>query len=251
MLSIEVEPMYKHTKTYEIRYTDVDFKDELKLSSLLSILEESSCLSADELGFGYDVITPLGIGFILANWYIETYRPVKLGDKLTVHTWPMRPGHTVFLREYELYVGEEKAGAVSTRWCMIDLKTSNFIPTAALFKDDERQYNDFRAVDFNSWRMHSLCGGEMKYEKIVSASDYDHYYHVNNTKYADLCLDAFSVDELKCRSYEKVLINYVRQCKFGEKIEFYRTDEDELSSYVEGRVNGEARVRLKIKFRKI
>ena len=41
--------MYRNIKTYEIRYTDVDFKDELKLSSLLSVLEESACISADEL----------------------------------------------------------------------------------------------------------------------------------------------------------------------------------------------------------
>ena len=50
--------MYRHIKSYELRYTDVDAFDNLKLSSLLSFLEESACLSADELGFGYDDIAP-------------------------------------------------------------------------------------------------------------------------------------------------------------------------------------------------
>lgn len=59
--------MYKNIKTYDIRYTDVDFEDTIKLSSLLSVMEESACSSADELGFGYDKIMPVGIGFILAN----------------------------------------------------------------------------------------------------------------------------------------------------------------------------------------
>ena len=50
--------MYKNIKKYELRYTDVDAYDNLKLSSLLSFLEESACLSADELGFGYTDVAP-------------------------------------------------------------------------------------------------------------------------------------------------------------------------------------------------
>ena len=62
--------MYRHCKDYEIRYTDVDFQDNLKLSSLLSLMEESACLSAEELGFGYSVLQPKNVGFIMVNWYI-------------------------------------------------------------------------------------------------------------------------------------------------------------------------------------
>ena len=122
--------MYRNIHTYDIRYTDVDFKDELKLSSLLSVLEESACYSADELGFGYDDISPKGIGFILANWYIELYRPIKLKEKLTVHTWPRTPKNTIFIRDFELYSGEEKVGVCTTRWCMVDLATFPFCPRA-------------------------------------------------------------------------------------------------------------------------
>ena len=69
--------MYRHKKDYELRYTDVDAYDNLKLSSLLSFLEESACLSADELGFGYKDIAPKHFGFIIANWYIKLERNIK------------------------------------------------------------------------------------------------------------------------------------------------------------------------------
>ena len=242
--------MYRNIRDYDIRYTDVDFKDELKLSSLMSVLEESACLSADELGFGYDDIAPRGIGFILANWYIEIYRPIKLKEKLTVHTWPIKPKNTIFLREFDVYSGDEKVCVVTTRWCMVDLKTFAILPTSAFFEGDTREYNDFRAIDYNSWRIAPLKVGEKKYEKIVSASDYDHYFHVNNTKYADLCLDTFSVDELGTRSVKNVLITYVKQCKYGEKLEFFRADDGDVS-LIEGRVGDEARVRIKVEFRRI
>ena len=239
--------MYKNIRNYDIRYTDVDFKDELKLSSLLSVLEESACASADELGFGYDDITPRGIGFILANWYIEIYRPMRLKDRLTVHTWPMKPKNTIFFREFEVYCDGIKVCAATTRWCMVDLETFSILPTSAFFEGDMREYNEFRAIDFNSWRIPAVKDGVKKYEKVVSLSDYDHYHHVNNTKYADMCLDVFDVDEFAGKSLGAVQITYVKQCKYGEKLEFYRSDCDGFT-LIEGRVGGEPRVRLKAEF---
>ena len=103
--------MYRHIKSYELRYTDVDAFDNLKLSSLLSFLEESACLSADELGFGYDDIAPSNLGFVVVNWYIELNRAVKLGEILTVHTWPIKPKMLIFLRDFELFLRRRKKSA--------------------------------------------------------------------------------------------------------------------------------------------
>ena len=43
---------YQHNQTFKIKYCDVDFKDELKPSVALALMEEVACSSADELGFG-------------------------------------------------------------------------------------------------------------------------------------------------------------------------------------------------------
>ena len=45
-------------------------------------------------------------------------------------------------------------------------------------------------------------------------------------------------------------ITYIRQCKYGELLEVFRHDEGD-ASLLEGRVNGEPRVRVAVKFRKI
>ena len=95
-----------------------------------------------------------------------------------------------------------------------------------------------------------LKDGEKKYEKTISVSDYDHYFHMNNTRYADVCLDAFSVDELTRRSIANVQITYVKQCKCGEKLEIFRKDDGD-TSFLEGRVEGETRVRVRVKFRNL
>lgn len=237
--------MYRHIKTYEIKYTDADAFDNLKPSALLSFMEESACLSADELGFGYEAIAPKNIGFILANAYIELFRPVKLGEKLEVHTWPIAPKMLIFLRDFELYCGTEKVGVCTTRWCMIDIKTFKPLPTSAYFAEGAfENYNKERSVLFTSWKIPAVEGGKPVGNKRVRLSDYDHYFHVNNTKYADYLYDTFSLEEMTGKYFSKLQITYTKQCKLGEEIVFTGTHSGE-DYIVEGRVDGELRVAYK------
>lgn len=240
--------MYRHKKIYELRYTDVDAYDVLKPSSLLSMLEESACLSADELGFGYKDVAPVNKGFIIVNWYIQLEAPVKLGNKLEVHTWPLRPKHLIFLRDYELFVGGNKVGVATARWCMIDTVNFNVLPANAFFKEgDFDNYNTERSIDFKAWKIPQTEAGKVVYTKKVAYSDYDHYFHLNNTKYADYLVDAFSVEEFNGKYIKSLQITYVKQCKSGEEIEIVRQDFDGYS-LVEGSVNGELRVQFKVEF---
>lgn len=239
--------MYLHKKDYEIRYTDVDFRDELKLSSLLAMSEQSACLSADELEFGYEVLAPKNIGFILSGWYVKLFRALRLGEILTVHTWPVKPGKLIVLRDFEFYVGSEKVGVATSRWCLVDLSNFSLLPADAIFKDDAREYNDFRAVEFNQWKIPSAVSGTALYDKTVSYSDYDHYNHVNNTKYADFLLDVYSPEELSGKRIASAQISYVKQCKYGEKLSFFRQKYEDADVVV-GTVDGEVRVQLRVVF---
>lgn len=243
--------MYRHIKKYWIRYTDVDAFDRIKLSSVLSVLEESACLSADELGFGYAAVAPKNIGFIIVNCYVEFFREVKLGDHIAVHTWPLKPRHQIFFRDFELYSGEELVGVATTRWCMVDLNTFAMLPPSAFFADDAfESYNVERCCNFSQWKIPQLTDGKYMYSKIAACSDCDHYFHVNNTKYADLLLDVFNFDDLKDKYISNAQITFVKQCKAGEKIDFYLKETEE-GCIIEGRVDGELRAAMRVKFNEI
>lgn len=238
--------MYRNIKKYIIRYTDVDAYDRLKLSSLLSYMEESAAASADELGFGYGELSKQNMGFIVVNYYIDLFKPIKLSDTVEVHTWPLRPKFLVFLRDFEFYCNGEKIGVATSRWCMIDVKNYKSLPASAFFKEsDFDNYNSQRSTDFSLWKIPQIAGGKEIYSKTVLNSDYDHYFHVNNTKYADFLSDAFSVEEFKNKYIKKVQITYCRQCKYGEKICVIREDFDNFS-LIEGQVDGETRVQMKV-----
>lgn len=240
--------MYKNIKKYEIRFTDSDAFDILKPSSLLSYLEESACLSADELGFGYDAISKKNLGFIIVNYYIELYRPLKLGETVEIHTWPVKPRHTIFFRDFEFYINGDKVGVATTRWCMVNLPDFTVAPVSAFFNEEDfSDYNTERSVIFGGWKIPTVGCGAPVYSKKITFSDYDHYFHVNNTKYADLMLDVFSVEELRGKTIKKLQISYAKQCKIDEILDLYKTKADGYY-IIEGRVGDEVRVQFKVEF---
>lgn len=239
--------MYRHIRDFELRYTDTDNIDRLKLSSLLSLLEEAACSSADELGFGYEVLKQKNYGFILVNWYVELSRPIMLGEKLTVATWPIKPNRFAVFRDFELFVGNDKVGVATSRWCLVNLENFSLLPSDYIF-NTEMTFNENRAVTFSSWRIPEIGLSEKRYSKTVAWSDYDHYNHVNNTKYADILLDAFSVEELSRSNIKNVQIKYVKQCKYGDVLDVSRLEEGDGLWTVEGRVNGELRIQMRVCF---
>lgn len=243
--------MYRHIKDYEIKFTDADAFDRLKPSSLLSFLEESACLSADELGFGYDDITPHNLGFVIVNYYIELFRPIMLGERVTVHTWPLKPGKLIFLRDFELYCGDQKVGVATTRWGMVDLRTFALAPISRFFKEGFFDgYNTERSVNLSNWKIADKQDMSLEYSKKITFSDYDHYFHVNNTKYADFMTDTFSIEELKDKFIKKLQITYVKQCKMGEELQFFKKYEDG-AYYIDGKSDGETRVKFRVELDEI
>ena len=224
---------YVHKKNFEIKYCDTDFRDQLKLSSFLAHFEEVAGSSADELGFGYKHLKPKALTFILSGVYCEFSKPIFQGDKVTVKTWPNPPSYAVFGREYQICAPDtdELLCSATSRWCIYDLKEGKILPSKAIEGQDYSTYNTDRALDFSAWKIpaFSVEEGEFIYSMTVRNSEYDHNMHVNNTRYADYCLNCFTIEELSSFHLKSFQISYARQCRENDSLHFYRkkTSENE------------------------
>ncbi len=220
---------YEYTQSFSVKYCEADFKDELKVSTALSYMEEVACASADELGFGYAYIKPRNYAFMVSNICCEFISPVCLGELITVKTWPTPPTHVIFGREYQFLgkLGEIRANA-SSRWCLIDMQSGKLLPSKILDNQDYSSYNTAKALDNVQWKIpvFPIEEGELKFSFVVANSEYDHNMHVNNTRYADYCLNCFSIEELSQKRLKRFCISYVKQCKEGERLSFYRKEMD-------------------------
>lgn len=220
---------YEYIQSFLVKYCEVDFKDELKVSTALSYMEEVACGSADELGFGYAYIKPRNYAFMVSNICCEFLSPICLGEVVKVKTWPTPPTHVIFGREYQFENSIGKACVnASSRWCLIDRASGKILSSKALENQDYSTYNTAKVLDGVQWKIPSFSKeeGELKYSFTVANSEYDHNMHVNNTRYADYCLNCFSVEELVKKRLKRFCISYIKQCKEGEMLSFYRKEED-------------------------
>lgn len=252
--NVRVMQAYRHEKVFETNFSDVDFKDELKISSLLSRFEIVASESADELGFGYSYLKERGYAFFLAEIRCALKRAIPLDEALRVVTWPNPPSYVVFGREFEGYaVSGERILAATSRWCAIDFSTGKLLSPKAFPEQDYANGNIYDPTRADS----SLAGktprfsmeeGEEKFSLKIANSEYDHNMHVNNTHYADYCLNCFSVAELKKKRVSFFAVSYVKQCKEGDFLKFFRKDDGENSLVCGFNGAGENVVRAEFRF---
>lgn len=243
---------YAHIKSFEIKTREADFKDELKASSVLSFMEEVAGSSAEELGFGYKHVRPRGYTFMVTNVIFRINKQMKAGETVRVKTWPTKPSYVVFGREYEfLSEKEEVLLSASSRWCLIDVSTGKVVQSKVIDNQDYSTYNTDKALEVQAWKIptFSIEEGEKRFRITIANSEYDHNLHVNNTRYADYCLNCYSISELQDKTLYEFAISYVRQCKEDETLNFYRKkceDCDLVQGYNE---RGEIVVQARIVFR--
>lgn len=214
---------YEHIRTFDVGFCDVDFKDELKPSVLLGYFEEAACSSADELGFGYKFCKPKGYAFMVTEIRVQFLRPARLEEKVCVKTWPLAPSFVVFNREYELCKESgERLVVATSRWCLADLASGKILPSKVVEGQDYSTYRTDRALDENGKiPRFPFSEGELAFTMTVANSEYDHNMHVNNTRYADYCMNCFTIAELSKRKLKRFCISYVKQCKEGDTLRFY------------------------------
>ena len=239
---------YCNTTSYYLPYSFFDFKDELKPSALLDLAQESATASADELGFGYADLKPKGYGFIIVNSYCEFRRPVMLGERVTMQTWPLPPRHVFFERHYRALVEEEEVAAIASRWCLVDLQNFSLLPPEAMGEANAScPYRVEKAVQPPAWKIPHVKDGREVYRMRVGVSHCDHYLHANNTKYADFFFDCFSMVELRARPIRAFQITYGKQAKPGCELSLVR-EEVQDGAVCEVRSNGETLTQFRVWF---
>ena len=239
---------YAHKKKYELRYSDCDFQDRLKPSALVALTQESACRSADELRFGYEDLKPKNVAFVIVGTYCKFYKDISFNDALEIETWPLPPRRVFFERDYCVRANGETVAAIASRWCLVDFATFS-LRTADVLGEahDTCPYRDEKCVEA-VWKVPKAREGKKIGARTVMLSECDHYYHANNTRYADYFFDCFTQDELS-RSVDYFQISYEKQAKAGAVLEFYREDTQEGAA-IEARCGEEVMSRFFVAFRK-
>lgn len=95
----------------------------LSAPALSGWLQEAAGRHAEVLGVGVGALQARGLTWVLARQAVSVERPVAMGERAEVHTWPSGADRLSALRDFEVRVeGEVRARAV-TQWIVVDLAT--------------------------------------------------------------------------------------------------------------------------------
>ncbi len=128
--------MYKLNS--KIRYSEIDYKGNLALGSLVDYFQDASTFQTEESDLGPLYFQNANKAWIINAWQIDILRYPKLGERVNVGTWPYNFKRFIGERNYimETEDGELLARANSV-WALYDMK--KFFP-ATLTEDEVKRY---------------------------------------------------------------------------------------------------------------
>lgn len=230
-----MEAIFK--KRYTVQVSDIDFRQQLKLSSLFVYLQDMATEHAIKLDVGRNVIqSKYGVIWVLIRARVDVIRYPKLKENLTIETWPDQPNKIEFDRNFIVY--DEKNNIIAkavTTWVVIDFNTRK-LKRSSLIEANFPNSGREKAIDCELGKIKSKGNPQLSYKKTVGYSDIDINEHLNNAKYVDYIMDCFSLDNHKKYFVKSIEVDYIHEALPGETIILQTdyTNVDENFVFIEG-----------------
>ena len=103
---------------YPIRVIDTDLFRLCRPSSLMDFMQESAMEHTVDLGISSEDLIKVRAIWMLVRMKYTIHRPIRGGEVLRIKTWGRRPTGVFVMRDYELYVGQERVGEAVSTWVL-------------------------------------------------------------------------------------------------------------------------------------
>ena len=224
-------------KKYTVHVSDIDFKRNLKLSSLFIYLQDMATEHAYNIGVGRDALqAKYGIIWVLNRAAVEIIRYPVFKEEIAIETWPEQPDKVQFNRNFLIYDKDENIIAKAfSQWVVIDFITRK-LRRSSIIEEEFPKVDRERAIDCTLNKIKPRGKLNLGYKKTVGYSDIDINEHLNNAKYIDYIMDCFSLENHKKYSVKAIDIDYIHEALPGEIIQLYTDTEDAKDNmvYIEG-----------------
>lgn len=222
-----------YVKSYTIDTTHVDQMNNLRPSVLMSFFQDMATDHAEIMGLTRDYLVENhnACWIVVRNWY-SLKKPLKVNEVLTIKTWHRGAAPLIVYRDFDLYVGEELVGEAVAAWVVADVVSRKMLRP----RDVEGIVNSPVPETVKTVQLRPIRRpGELEtvYARTVRYSDLDVNGHMNNTKYADLILDAFTPEEMNGKFIAEMQLNYSQECKWGETLAVARKVDGD-GCYIDG-----------------
>ena len=182
---------------------------------LFRILQDAATMHCDIIGYGGDVMEPLGLMWVIARYKVDVKRYPRANEHIAVDTWPVPARHMLFPRHY--LVKDDEGNVIieaSAIWTVVERQERKMVnPTPY-------------GVDFGG----IITGNELRLPtapkklpimhdgSFVVPEDYlDVNGHMNNTRYYELA-EKFFGERIEGMSLKAASTEYAAEALLGDEL---------------------------------
>lgn len=224
----------KWTETYTIQSVDSDFRGDCRWSSLLSIMQRAADKHIEALGIDREEMIERGLGWMLITLEADMASIPRDMETIHVETWSRGSKGVLWHRDYRIMDdrGEQVGGARSV-WTLVDIQKRKIL-RPSMFPYDVPIGQDSVGELPSKSVMPEGIELEEAYTTVVRYSGIDVNGHMNNARYADLCMDVLDEPELQGDKVTGFKITYNHEARLKDTIIVRRSDETGGRIYVQG-----------------
>lgn len=89
----------------KIRYTETEQDGRLSLTAMINLLQDCSTFHTEESGRGLAYHLPRHEGWYIFSWQIDIDEMPRLGEEVSVNTWPASYQGVIVNRDFEILRG--------------------------------------------------------------------------------------------------------------------------------------------------
>ena len=211
--------MHSLTRQYAVQTANMDLTSSWKPSSLMEALQETAAQNSDLLGCGRLRLLEDGIVWVVLRMEVFMDRYPRLGESVSVLTYPKKPRHGMYPRYFVLTdEHEETIGRASSLWALLDLQTRKSIQSPrvmACIPDNPELAPCLPSLP----PVVQVLDAEPEIgEHLPVYTDLDANTHVNNVRYIDWCCNALGIETMKDCALGHFVINFNREIVPGQTI---------------------------------
>lgn len=207
----------KYTKDYLIRSYECDKHENLRLLTLMNILQDSADSHAEVLGLGYDYCMEHGLAWVAANYHVKITRAPKIHEKIRIKTWPSEEKKLGAIRDYIITdENENTLVCASTQWILINSETKK--PQILRANLPEYQVISEKADSFEYTKLPLPESFNYSKKFTVRFDDIDVNNHVNNAVYVLWMSEAVPNDFRNTHRVAELEIAFKKEVLLGEQI---------------------------------
>lgn len=202
---------------------------KLSVPAAFELVMDMATEHAEELGMGLAALRKRGLIWVAVRARIRFFRWPGMLERVTITTWPEKPGAIRCCRDVTLSAGEEILAAARTEYAVLDLASLRPCPMGDVYPPElTEKLGEEKVFSEPFARIREKFAPEERLgEYTVRPTDIDMAGHMNNTMYPRMVLDLIPVEEQRRRPLGEMELCYRTPCYEGDTLTLYRRETPE------------------------